>query len=130
MISSLPLPDRTWSAEVGIPSDVEVEYRYFVASIDPQIGNDMVHVRRWETHLTPRRIQRNSEAQNSVETFGVVDGVEKVDRGWLTNETVVQFKFFNNPFNLKERVKNRMVFVKVIDHQISEFQRNGSILFS
>jgi glycerophosphocholine phosphodiesterase GPCPD1 len=110
--------DRLWSAEVGIPCDTDIEYRYFIASIDPQIGNDMVHVRKWETHLKPRHISKDNESQiPTVETFGDINGVEKVDRGWLTNETILQFKFFNNPFHLKERVKNRLLYVKVIVRQ-------------
>ena len=68
---------------------------------------------------------------HSVDTFGVVEGAEKIDRGWLTNETVFQFKFFNNPFNLKERVKSRLLFVKVIVRQgLLRPPRNRTILFS
>lgn len=105
---------KVWSVEVDIPSDADVVYRYFIASIDPQ-HQECMYVRKWETHLKPRTILKGNEQQISddVETFGVVNGVEKVDRGWLNNETILQFKFFNNPFNLKERMKNRLLFVKV-----------------
>lgn len=74
-----------------------------------------MHVRKWETHLNPRRIPKGNDPQplQDVETFGVVDGGEKIDKGWLSNETILQLKFFNNPFNLKERMKNRLLFVKV-----------------
>lgn len=124
--------DRLWSVEVGIQCDTDIEYRYFIASIDPQIGNDMVHVRKWETHLKPRYISKDSESQISqVDTFGLVQGVEKVDRGWLTNETVLQFKFFNNPFHLKERVKSRLLYVKVIVRQgLVQPPHNRTNLFS
>lgn len=105
-----------WSVEVNIP-DEDVHYRYFVASLDPShlCGDSSVHVRRFETHMKTRVILKGNEPQapNDIETFGVVDGIEKVDKGWLTNETVLEFKFFNNPFNLKERVKNRLLYVKV-----------------
>lgn len=99
---------------MNIPCDVDVNYRYFISSIDPS-HQSRVHVRKMETHLKTRCVPRGSEEQamSDVETFGVVEGVEKVDRGWLTNETVLQFKFFNNPFNLKERIKNRLLYVKV-----------------
>lgn len=65
--------------------------------------------------MKTRFVPRSTEAESSseIETFGVVDGVEKIDKGWLTNETILQFKFFNNPFHLKERIKNRMLYVKV-----------------
>lgn len=99
---------------MSIPKDVEIEYRYFIASVDPSDESGSVHVRRWETHLNPRRIPKDEEqAPNVVDHFGVLDGVEKFDKGWLTNETILQFKFFNNPFALKERIKNRLLYVKV-----------------
>lgn len=103
-----------WSAEVNIPYDVDVNYRYFIASIDPS-NQASVHVRRWETHIKPRKISKGNEPQatNDIETFGVVEGVEKIDKGWLTNETILQFKFLNNPFNLKDRIKGRLLHVKV-----------------
>lgn len=74
-----------------------------------------MHVRKWETHLKPRRIPKGNEPQalEDVDTFGVIDGVEKIDKGWLSSETILQLKFINNPFNLKERMKNRLLFVKV-----------------
>lgn len=73
-----------------------------------------MHVRKWETHLTPRRIAKDEDqASNSMDHFGVVDGVEKVDKGWLTHETILQFKFFNNPLSLKDRIKDRLLYVKV-----------------
>lgn len=102
-----------------------------------------VHVRRWETHLDPRQIsadhgevakivsesspvssavpQQNSSpstsSQNSVvpgiDTFGDINGLERIDRGWLTTETVLQFKFIRNPFILKQKLKNRLLYVKV-----------------
>lgn len=105
---------RIWSVEVDIPCDVDVTYRYFIASIDP-FHQECVYVRKWETHLKPRTIAKEDDAQknNDIETFGVVDGVEKIDKGWLSNETILQIKFINNPFNLKERMKNRLLFVKV-----------------
>lgn len=99
---------------MNIPCDVDVNYRYFISSIDPS-NQSSVHVRKWETHLKPRVVPRGSEPQgfSDVETFGIIGGVQKVDKGWLTNETVIQFKFFNNPFNLKERIRNRLLYVKL-----------------
>lgn len=100
--------------ELNIPKDVDVEYRYFIASVDPSDPFGSVHVRKWETHLQPRKVPRDAEeAPNVVDHFGIIDGVEKVDKGWLTNETVLQFKFYNNPFLLKDRIKNRLLYVKV-----------------
>ena len=102
-----------WSTEVDIPSCENIRYRYFIASIDPT--NQGVHVRRWETHLKPRMIPLGNTPQDkeNSDVFGVVGGVEKIDKGWLTNETILQFKFINNPFALKDRIKNKKIFVKV-----------------
>lgn len=69
-------------------------------------------MRKWETHFKPRAVPRDAES-SLVETFGIVDDVEKIDRGWLTNETMFEFKFLNNPLILKERMKNRLLFIKI-----------------
>lgn len=95
-----------------IPCTEIVEYRYFIASKDPSCEIEEVHVRKWETHFNPRTVPRDAET-SAVETFGVVNGVEKLDRGWLTNETMFEFKFLNNPLSLKERIKNRLLFIKI-----------------
>ncbi|XP_070501994.1 glycerophosphocholine phosphodiesterase GPCPD1-like [Chironomus tepperi] len=105
---------NTWTLKLNVPSKIEINYRYFIASIDPSNSSN-VHVRKWETHLKARCIpaEETLTSDNNLETFGVVDGIEKVDKGWLTNETILQFKFFNNPFMLKERIKNRLLYVKM-----------------
>lgn len=66
--------------------------------------------------MKPRIIpatSQNGDKTESVDTFGEINGVEKIDRGWLTSETILQFKFFNNPFKVKEKLKNKILFVKV-----------------
>lgn len=129
-----------WSRDIYIPENQDVPYRYLICTIEPMTGN--VHVRRWETHLIPRRISADhgevakidselspvssavpqkpvspsTSTQNNVpgiDTFGDIDGLEKIDRGWLTTETVYQFKFIRNPFILKQKLKNRLLYVKV-----------------
>lgn len=104
-----------WNLEVNIPCDTDVNFRYFIASIDPSHPTDSVHVRRWESHLNTRKIPRGNEPQANADTdiFGSVNGIDKIDKGWLTNETILQFKFFNNPFMMKDRIKNRLLYVKV-----------------
>lgn len=127
-----------WSREISVPDNKDIPYRYLICTIDPMTEN--VHVRRWETHLVPRmvavdthdhRIVTNSstvpldasastssigaDAKRDIDTFGDIAGVEKIDRGWLTTETVYQFKFIRNPFVLKQKLKNRLLYVKVSD---------------
>lgn len=97
---------------MNVPADREIAYRYLICSVDPN-SNDL-HIRRWETHLQPRVIPSdNSDYNKRIDTFGDVDGMEKIDRGWLTTDTVIQFKLFDNPFALKDRIKNKVVYVKV-----------------
>lgn len=46
--------------------------------------------------------------------FGYHNNYYKIERGWLTDETVIQFKLFNNPIKLwKNRLQNRKVHIKV-----------------
>lgn len=124
-----------WSQEICVPENRDLSYRYLICAVDPATGN--IHVRRWETHLTPRHVPaflpedsvlrdstvpNNASASSSsrsrtsdTDTFGDIAGVEKVDRGWLTTETVFQFKFVRNPFMLKQKLKNKLLYVKVSD---------------
>lgn len=95
-----------------VPADKSIQYRFFIFSKDP--STDHIHIRRWETHLKPREIPAHNLSESSeINTFGVIDGVEKLDGGWLTSETIFQFKFMNNPFHLKQKLKNRLLYVKV-----------------
>lgn len=103
-----------WSVTVSIPRDRTVEYRYFVCAVDP--ATEKVIVRRWETHFTPRQIlpdAKDDASTNCRDVFGVIDDCEKIDRGWLTTETIVQLKFFNCPFTWKQRMKRRLLYVKI-----------------
>lgn len=46
--------------------------------------------------------------------FGYNNGYYKVERGWLTDETVMQFKLFNNPIKIwKNRLQNKKLYIKV-----------------
>lgn len=100
--------------KLDVPSNVNIAYRYLIASVDPLYPTN-IHVRKWETHLKTRTVSSGNAQLLSdvIDDFGTVDGVEKIDKGWLTNETILQFKFFNNPFMLKDRIKQREIQVKV-----------------
>lgn len=114
-----------WSRAIWIPAQRDIIYRYLICAVDPVTENR--HVRRWETHLNPRKISADhdeqlakgsatasgSEAPADIDTFGDVNGEEKIDRGWLTTETLFQFKFFHNPFLLKQKLKSRLLYIKV-----------------
>lgn len=103
--------ESIWESVIDLPSDRVVCYRYLIVSVEPT--TEITHIRSWETHLEPREVKLVAAENNKVDTYGDVDGVEKIERGWLTSETIVQFKFFNNPFMLKEKQKNKQLLVKV-----------------
>ncbi|GAB0098382.1 glycerophosphocholine phosphodiesterase GPCPD1 [Sergentomyia squamirostris] len=100
-----------WAAVVDIPSQRVISYRYLICAIDP--ATQCVHVRQWETHLTPRTIPASTDTLESFDTFGDIGGMHKVDRGWLTNDTIFQFSFYNNPFMLTGKAKNKLIYVKL-----------------
>ncbi|XP_058058575.1 glycerophosphocholine phosphodiesterase GPCPD1 [Anopheles bellator] len=112
---------NVWRLETELPREVSVTYRYLICSIDPTTEN--VHVRRFETHLVPRQIPvwladetadgPGKGGELKIDTLGDINGNVKLDKGWLTTETIVQFKFFDNPFSVKDRIKNRLLYVKI-----------------
>ncbi|XP_012262192.2 glycerophosphocholine phosphodiesterase GPCPD1-like isoform X2 [Athalia rosae] len=113
-----------YSQTISLPTDVDVEFRYFIAVICQSNGTKnsakTLIVRRWETHMTPRLIKKNApsnftdDLNVTPDKFGFNNGYSKVERGWLTDETVIQFKIFNNPLKLwKEQLRDRKVNIKV-----------------
>lgn len=60
-----------------------------------------------------------SNAKDKVEPdiFGFYQQFERVERGWLTSETAIQIKLFNNPIELwKAKLKGRPVRSKLTDN--------------
>ena len=115
---------RIFSQKIALPVDANIEFRYFVAVICQSNGTKnsakTLIIRRWETHMTPRLIRKNipSNFDNDVlpdpDKFGYHNNYYKIERGWLTDETVIQFKLFNNPIKLwKNRLQNRKVHIKM-----------------
>ncbi|KOX71415.1 Glycerophosphocholine phosphodiesterase GPCPD1 [Melipona quadrifasciata] len=132
---------QIFSQKVALPIDADVEFRYFVAVICQSNGTKnsakTLIIRRWETHMTPRFIKKNTSSNFSSDTlpspdkFGYYNGYFKNERGWLTDETVIQFKLFNNPIKLwKTRLQNRKVHIKMtpvnlVRHNSLELQQFG-----
>ncbi|KAK1133567.1 hypothetical protein K0M31_011369 [Melipona bicolor] len=132
---------QIFSQKVALPIDADVEFRYFVAVICQSNGTKnsakTLIIRRWETHMTPRFIKKNTSSNFTNDTlpspdkFGYYNGYFKNERGWLTDETVIQFKLFNNPIKLwKTRLQNRKVHIKMtpvnlVRHNSLELQQFG-----
>ena len=120
-----PEEDSDWTATVQIPSDEPLEYRYAVCVILEPDGSRYqsrhVIVRRWETNVVPRIIKELGPQQSkSVDEFGHFDHYQRVDRGWLTTQTVVQLKLFNNPIQMwKTKLQGVKLFIKVTPVNLS-----------
>ncbi|XP_017875256.1 glycerophosphocholine phosphodiesterase GPCPD1-like isoform X2 [Ceratina calcarata] len=132
---------QIFSQKVQLPIDVDIEFRYFVAVICQLNGTKnsakTLIVRRWETHMAPRLIKKNTPSNFAGDTlpdpdrFGYYNRYCKIERGWLTDETVIQFKLFNNPIKLwKNRLQNKKVHIKMtpvnlVRHNSLELQQFG-----
>ncbi|XP_076161632.1 glycerophosphocholine phosphodiesterase GPCPD1 isoform X3 [Ptiloglossa arizonensis] len=133
---------QIFSQKVALPIDTDVVFRYFVAVICQSNGTKnsakTLIIRRWETHIVPRLVKKNtpsnftSDSLPDPDKFGYYNGYCKIERGWLTDETVIQFKIFNNPIKLwKNRLQNRKVHIKMtpvnlVRHNSLELQQFGS----
>ncbi|XP_011868687.1 PREDICTED: glycerophosphocholine phosphodiesterase GPCPD1-like [Vollenhovia emeryi] len=132
---------QIFSQKIALPIDANIEFRYFVAVICQSNGaknsaNTLI-IRRWETHMRPRVIKKNTPCNFDNDTlpdpdkFGYYNNYSKIERGWLTDETVIQFKLFNNPIKLwKSRLQNKKVHIKMtpvnlVRHNSLELQQFG-----
>ncbi|XP_032674256.1 glycerophosphocholine phosphodiesterase GPCPD1-like isoform X2 [Odontomachus brunneus] len=115
---------RIFSQKVALPIDADIEFRYFIAVICQSNGAKnsakTLIIRKWETHMVPRLIRKNipsnfaEDILPDPDKFGFYNGYYKIEQGWLTDETVIQFKIFNNPIKLwKNRLQNRKVHIKM-----------------
>ncbi|XP_018370784.1 PREDICTED: glycerophosphocholine phosphodiesterase GPCPD1-like [Trachymyrmex cornetzi] len=132
---------RIFSQKVTLPIDANIEFRYFIAVVcqsnSTKNSAKTLIIRRWETHMTPRLIRKNtpSNFDNDIlpdpDKFGYHNNYSKIERGWLTDETVIQFKLFNNPIKLwKNRLQNKKVHIKMtpvnlVRHNSLELQQFG-----
>lgn len=105
-----------WRKSIIIPNTCNVFYRYAICVID-ESTSDMV-IRRWETTVQPREINENMR-HPIVDMFGNYDGKHNVTTGWLTCQTLIQFKFINNPLKLKSRLAGRLFNIKVTPVELS-----------
>ncbi|NXO40459.1 GPCP1 phosphodiesterase, partial [Locustella ochotensis] len=88
--------DKSWYTIVELPRGVPVQYRYFKGYfLKPKTihGPCEVIVHTWETHLQPRSITP-LEDDITVDDgdFGICNGVNTVDAGWLTCQTEIRLR--------------------------------------
>ena len=71
-------------------------------------------MRRWETHFIPRTVDLGSGPVERTDIFGDIGGLERIQRGWLTDEQLVQFKLCPGALSLyKKKHAGDRLWVKV-----------------
>ncbi|KAL1123856.1 hypothetical protein AAG570_001626 [Ranatra chinensis] len=116
--------EHVWSGVTKLPLNRDIEYRYVICVIvepdDHKIHQRQFIVRRWETNIKPRVIKKKAPSNACAgtkmepEVLGFYDNKEKIERGWLTTETAIQLKLFNNHLQIwKAKLKGRPIYVKV-----------------
>nr|CAD7427126.1 unnamed protein product [Timema monikensis] len=113
---------NVWSSMVAIPAKRDVQYRYVVCVIIQPDGHTItdthIIVRHWETHTIPRLVtakaRTNVEDSDVLDVYGHHAHYRKVDRGWLTTNTVIQLKLHGKLLVFwKKKLEGRKMYVKV-----------------
>lgn len=66
---------------------------------------------------------------DSFDKFGFLDQNLRIDKGWLTSQTIIQLKFHSNPlFFWKEKLKNRKTLVKVTPIDLTKKNNTDPLL--
>ncbi|XP_019371744.1 PREDICTED: glycerophosphocholine phosphodiesterase GPCPD1 [Gavialis gangeticus] len=85
-----------WKATVELTRGDAIQYRYFKGCfLEPKTidGPCQVIVHKWETHLQPRSITPlENELIIDDGEFGIHNGVETLDSGWLTCQTEIRLR--------------------------------------
>lgn len=85
-----------WKATIALSRGVSIQYRYFKGCfLEPKTigGPCQVIVHKWETHLQPRSITPlENEITIDDGQFGIHNGVETLDSGWLTCQTEIRLR--------------------------------------
>ncbi|XP_046443708.1 glycerophosphocholine phosphodiesterase GPCPD1-like [Daphnia pulex] len=132
--------NEIWQGTTQLPVDQEVHFRYFTCIVldhhleENEVNGRVLIMRRWETNISPRIIKINS-SQNDlihIDLFGTYNGETRVDRGWLTKETVVQLKLYNDPIRMwKKSLHGKSFRVKVtpvdVDFPCNNTVRDGGV---
>ncbi|XP_037806147.1 glycerophosphocholine phosphodiesterase GPCPD1-like [Lucilia sericata] len=113
-----------WTLTVTLPRKYDIHYRYLVCALNAR-GQRIV--RFWETHCEARlisRYQMQDIESLECETFGIYKDKIKLERGWINPySTVVQFKFYQDPFVLKHTIINSPLYVKITPLKIKDREK-------
>lgn len=87
-----------WYKEVDIPSHI-IRYRYFVADIVRE-GTQII-IKHWENHKKGRYIfVRSKTFPSEPDYYGRFSDKLWIERGWLTQESLIEFQFFGKSFTI------------------------------
>lgn len=103
-----------WTVTTIVP--LFTSYRYVICILLEQInGPRQVIVRRWETNVHPRKLSdRSLHKRDEMHEFGHYGGRFQIQGGWMTAETLIQLKFYNNPIQIwKRRYADKKFRIKV-----------------
>ncbi|XP_023024329.2 glycerophosphocholine phosphodiesterase GPCPD1 [Leptinotarsa decemlineata] len=105
-----------WSGVIEIPEKKKIEFRFCICVVI-EAGIQVI-VRNWETILSPRVLDTISSASPTLEDepleYGNYSYQERMDKGWLNKETVIQLKMYNNSLGLfRPKYQNRIINMKV-----------------
>lgn len=116
MLSKVSPDGNIWGGVITVPAEKNSQYRYLMCVSVDKNGKQENIVRHWESHLRPRVLHPVDyiNGKYNLDVFGYQDDVESVSSGWLTAETVVQLKLFNNPVTIwKRRYRDKKISVHV-----------------
>lgn len=115
-----------FSKTIIIPNTCDVYYRYGICTVIED--SNQIIIRRWETSLKPRTITETM-LHPTTDVFGDVacTGKQTVTKGWLTTQTLLQFKFTNNPLKLKSRMSGKNMHIKVTPVKLSFGEREPHV---
>ncbi|XP_068610270.1 glycerophosphocholine phosphodiesterase GPCPD1 isoform X2 [Brachionichthys hirsutus] len=87
---------NTWTTTISVPKGVASKYRYLKGIfLQPKSagGPCQVIVKIWETHHQPRTMSPTGSHKNIDDgQFGIHNGVNCVDSGWLTCQTEIRLR--------------------------------------
>ncbi|XP_072016732.1 glycerophosphocholine phosphodiesterase GPCPD1-like isoform X2 [Amphiura filiformis] len=96
---------RIWKADVSLPCDSEIKYRYAICSFHKLTNGsteEKVIVHRWETNVTPRMLfTEGVQLCQEEHIFGNYDDQQNTDTGWLTSQTEMHILIHGQPLTLQ-----------------------------
>jgi len=115
MVQDLQHSD-VWHLNTCLDEEDDHLYRYCVVVILQPLhpgSPRRIIVRRWETHLLPRKIRKTTN-NSVIDTFGIIDGKQRIQRGWLTDEMMIQFKLSKEGLTIyKKKYSQHRLWVKM-----------------